>query len=1203
MHTRILMSSFVLALLAAPAGRCAAAEQVRISEFMSSNTAAVPDEDGEFTDWIELFNAGDAAVDLGGWSLTDDAAFPRKWIFPSVTLAPGRFLAVFASGKDRRDPAYQLHTNFKLLATGEYLGLVGPDGSTVVHSFEHFSVQIDDVSYGFAQNSTVLALIGAGAASRALVPTDASFGTSWMLPDFDDEAWASGPIGTGYDRASDYLPLIGIDLRTPMDGITCSAYTRLPFTIADTAKISLLRLRMKYDDGFVAYINGQEVVRRNVLGSPVWNSCASALHDDSAALVFEEYELPVTAGLLRNGGNVLAIHGMNNTASSSDFVVYPELDAVEAGELDTSTPCYLAVPTAGWANSAGFPQVSPPPVFSHESGVYASSFSLTLSSSVPDAVIHYSNSWTEPTAASPAYTSPLAITANTMVRARVFAPNAVPGPVVTRAFTLPDATAASFTSNLPLVVVNTYGAGIPSDLPAAGFVQVFEPGDSRSALAAAPQFQSVCGIKIRGSSSANFDKKPYGLEIRDERGNDRSASILGFPSESDWVLYPPYSDKTFMRNVLAYDWSNDIGRYAVRTRFVEVFVKSGVGRLAYADYAGVYVLMEKITRDEDRIDVTKLLRSQNTPPEVTGGYMLKVDRRDPGDSGFTTTRGTLNLCYVDPKEVEITAAQRAYILGFMDDFEAALFGPSFTDPATGYAAWIDVDSWVDHFLLNELVKNIDAFRLSVFLYKDRNGKLVVEPMWDCDLALGNADYLEGFNPQGWYLDLIGDTSALWWKRLREDPEFQQKICDRWTAAARTKLSTELLLARVDGYAELLAEAQERNFARWPNVLRVDVWPNWYVGQTWNDELVWMKNWIRDRAAWISGNFLAAPVFSRGGGIVPRNFTLTISSSVGSVYYTLDGSDPRLAGGAVSSHAFLYAGPIAITQNTLVRARAKQTTRWSGLIDGSFVVDPPAVTVTEIMYHPREPGAPSLLADNEFEFIELCNKGAAPEDLSGVRFADGIEFTCPEGTVLEAGAYAVVVKNLDAFTARYGSSQALVLGQYAGSLSNGGEPIRLLGDVDNTVLDFRYDDAWYPETDGNGRSLVLANVQTAPGFFSDAETWRASTEEDGSPGAEDPSSVLPGGWQVPGDANQDGRTDISDAVAFLRLLFAGAGLTLPCDGTTLAEGGTRTLLDLNGDAAVDIADPVYLLAYLFAHGPAPALGTECVRIEGCPRVCR
>jgi hypothetical protein len=252
-----------------------------------------------------------------------------------------------------------------------------------------------------------------------------------------------------------------------------------------------------------------------------------------------------------------------------------------------------------------------------------------------------------------------------------------------------------------------------------------------------------------------------------------------------------------------------------------------------------------------------------------------------------------------------------------------------------------------------------------------------------------------------------------------------------------------------------------------------------------------------------------------------------------------------------------------------------------------------------MYHPPDE---ELVDGDAFEFIELKNTGAVALDLSGVRFTDGITFAFPEGTVLEVGAFLLVVSDYAAFHTKYPSVSA-VFGTYDANLSNGGERIALADSEGNELVAFTYDDAppWSAEADGIGASLVPVDPSGAgdPDSFT---YWSASGALGGSPGADDPGNSSGGGWQRQGDINQDAKLDISDAVGLLRALFGGAAFTLPCDGAAINSGGNLTLLDLNADRRVDIADAVFMLAHLFQHGPQPTLGAKCVRIEGCPHKC-
>src|SRR5690606_4681961 len=203
--------------------------------------------------------------------------------------------------------------------------------------------------------------------------------------------------------------------------------------------------------------------------------------------------------------------------------------------------------------------------------------------------------------------------------------------------------------------------------------------------------------------------------------------------------------------------------------------------------------------------------------------------------------------------------------------------------------------------LVELTKNIDGFRLSTFFHKDRGDRLKAGPIWDYNLSLGNADYLEGWIPSGWYNRLISSGDYPWYGRLFEDPEFRQRYADRWTELRADTFRTSKLLADIDAAAAIIEEAQARNFSRW-QILGTYVWPNWFIANTWQQELAWMKDWLSSRVDWIDSTFIRPPVFDRASGLVDPGTEVHIVASQGTVWYTTDGTDPRLPGSDVSPSA-------------------------------------------------------------------------------------------------------------------------------------------------------------------------------------------------------------------------------------------------------------------------------------------------------------
>ncbi len=349
-----------------------------------------------------------------------------------------------------------------------------------------------------------------------------------------------------------------------------------------------------------------------------------------------------------------------------------------------------------------------------------------------------------------------------------------------------------------------------------------------------------------------------------------------------------------MRNFLSYKWANDLGQYAVRTRFIEVFLNTDGRGISMSDYVGVYVFMEKIKRGTDRVDVAALEPSDNTEPQISGGYIFKKDKSSPGETVFRTSRG-LEVRVVEPKMVDITPEQVDWLQHYLNEFESVLYGSNFMDPVNGYAKYIDVGSFIDVHILVELTKNIDGFRLSTYMSKDRSGKINMGPVWDYNLSLGNADYLQGWIPTGWYYPQLGDGDYPWWRRLFEDPVFRLRYADRWFELRENLLATGRLLQDIDSTAALLSEAQVRNFDRW-HILGSYVWPNWFIAETYDEEINWMSGWLKQRLDWMDSQIAyefttAPPGFSPQDGQFDQPFELAMTAPYGQIYYTVDGTDP------------------------------------------------------------------------------------------------------------------------------------------------------------------------------------------------------------------------------------------------------------------------------------------------------------------------
>ena len=413
-------------------------------------------------------------------------------------------------------------------------------------------------------------------------------------------------------------------------------------------------------------------------------------------------------------------------------------------------------------------------------------------------------------------------------------------------------------SNLPIVVITTQSA-IPNEpkVPATMGIINNPPGVRNEFTDPFTDYNGRIGIELRGNSSLIFPKKGYGLELWDANDNDTSVALLGMPAESDWVLSANYSDKSLLNNPLTYYLGRRMGHWAPRTQHVELVMDG--------QYLGTYVFTEKIKRDGDRVDIAKLDADDLAGDSLTGGYIVKIDWQQGNNTLSWTSpypppnapgNEVIEFLYEYPAIPE--PQQQAYIEAYIDSFETALDGPLFTDPAQGYARFIDQRSFIDFLIINELGRNVDGYRLSTFLYKDKDskdGKLTMGPLWDFDLAWHDADYCNGSSYSGWAYDLNYDCPGgkmvpFWWWRLLEDPSFTDSLRCRWDELRNGPLNTDSLAAWCDTMAAYLDESQQRNFEVWP-ILNTYVWPNPApIPADYPGEIVELKDWIALRNAWL-----------------------------------------------------------------------------------------------------------------------------------------------------------------------------------------------------------------------------------------------------------------------------------------------------------------------------------------------------------------
>jgi hypothetical protein len=421
-------------------------------------------------------------------------------------------------------------------------------------------------------------------------------------------------------------------------------------------------------------------------------------------------------------------------------------------------------------------------------------------------------------------------------------------------------------STLPIVVLNTNNVEIPDEPKIHATMGIIYNGEGNVNSISDPfnEFYGEIGIERRGSSSNGFPMKSYGLETRGPDSSNYNVSIFDFPSDNDWILYAPYTDKSFIRNILTYHLGNEMGNYSPRTKLCEVVLND--------EYIGVYVFMERIKINTGRVNINPVLPQDTLENELTGGYIVKVDKTTAGgiiawtSPHLASAPSTNSIRYQlhDPEITELHPLQLNYIQNYITAWEDTLAGNNFTDPVNGFRKFIDVQSFIDFMLVNELSKNVDGYRISTFLHKQRfseGGKLVAGPLWDFNLGWGNANYCYGGDTTGWEIDFNnycagGLDNPFWWKRMLQDSLYANEVNCRWFSLRNEILSTDYLMNYIDSLAEILEVPASRNYNKWP-ILGTYVWPNNFIGNTYQEEIEYMKEWVLSRLTWMDNNMFGS----------------------------------------------------------------------------------------------------------------------------------------------------------------------------------------------------------------------------------------------------------------------------------------------------------------------------------------------------------
>jgi hypothetical protein len=1020
-----------------------------------------------------------------------------------------------------------------------------------------------------------------GGSEVELYAAQGSFG-SWNAADFrlvgdvaNGGLAVQAPVVSGGGGSASYRPFIATDVQTQMMGVNSSAYLRVPFNVSNPATLASLTLRMKYDDGFVAYLNGARVASRNAPAAPQWNSTATAAHPNYQALVFEDINISDFLGSLQAGANVLAIQGLNQSAADFDFLLLPELVEYKVTALTNN---YFATPTPGGFNESGFIAFVANTKFNPSRGFYDSPFSLSITSATDNATIIYTTNGSVPSLANGTiYTTPLSISRTTVIRAAAFKNGFQPSDVDTHSYIFvgdvvrqspngetPPGWPASWGANVvdygmdPDVVNNpAYSAELTNDLksipsycittelsnlfdPATGIYA--NPGNDGIAWERPAAIELIypdgtkgfhinAGIRIRGgySRDPSNPKHAFRLFFRQEYGTAK-LQFPAFAHQGGADTFDAFDLRTFQN----YSWSygGDYRFIALRDQFSRDTQLAQGQQGERGDFYHLYINGEYWG-----------LYNTDERPEASFGETYFGGNKEDYDVIKVDTGAGYTIFATDGNMDAWTRLWMAATNGFTSNsnyFRVQGLNVDGT-PNPAYENLIDVDDLIDYMLVIFFTGNIDA-PISAFIgdsnpnnmygLRNRTGLYGgfrflshdAEHTLLHESSLGSNDEIHrdrtgpfaAGDPiqQGAAAALARSNPQYFFSRLTANAEFRLRVADHiqrqffnggvlTTAGCRARFLTR----SNEIYYAVAAES-----ARWGDsksvtpLTRNVQWVtemNRVYGDYFNQRPGIVLGQLQNKG-WYPG--IPAPSFNQFGGIVSNGFQVVLSAAAGTIYYTLDGSDPRLLGGAISPAALVYAGPLTLNRSAHFKARALSGPTWTALTETTFFIiqNFTDLLLTEIMYHP--PGTTNLSGD-EFEFIELKNVAATNLELSGLHFTNGISYTFPVGTFLAPGHFIVLVSNPAGFTNRYPAVH--VDGVFAGKLSNSGETLKLVHVTGAPIFSVNYgtQPPWPSTPDGTGFSLVPVNPNLNPDPANPLN-WRASAVIGGSPGADDASPNIP-----------------------------------------------------------------------------------------------
>ena len=468
--------------------------------------------------------------------------------------------------------------------------------------------------------------------------------------------------------------------------------------------------------------------------------------------------------------------------------------------------------------------------FSVPSSAFEGSLSVELRTAIAGAEIRFTTDRSVPTETSTLYSgTPIPISSTTRLIARPFVQGVAAGPPQSATYV---ARAFEQMHDLPVIVLDTYGTPIPGQ-DAGGkagdeyidtALLAFEPNAGMTSFAATPKVASAAGVRVRGQLSSNYGKKPYKVELHEADGTDRDCAMLGMPSESDWVLHSPFPDKALIRNVFVYSLGREIGMAAPRAMFAEVYLNTAARAVQATDYVGVYLLVENIKNQKDRLNLQQLEPADTVLPAIAGGYIFKfewrvteIEQTLPCPSGQQNCWEYLEVSDRSPGIPSSSSISPSICSAFV----GALHSAAPSDEASGYPAFLDVRSFATQVVLHELTRNLDAYTRSQYFFKDRDGKINAGPLWDYDLIAGVGFQNTGLSTEGWQHESMASrftNTADWFPLLIADPAFKSAVVvARWKELRQAQLSDAQVRARIESLTAGLAAGAQRNLQKWDNL--------------------------------------------------------------------------------------------------------------------------------------------------------------------------------------------------------------------------------------------------------------------------------------------------------------------------------------------------------------------------------------------------